>query len=120
VNARGAMASLMTGFVLGMARLVAELNKSSLDGLLYTFADINFLHFAIFLFVICTAVLIGASFTAPAPSHAKLAGLTFATPGHATTSSTGADSNPAWRRKDAILSVILTVLVGLIWIYFSG
>ena len=117
VNARGAMASLLTGFVLGMGRLVAELNKGSLNGLLYTFADINFLHFALFLFLICTAVLILVSFTAPAPADRKLAGLTFATPGHR---SATADSDPAWRRKDVMWSFALALAVGLIWIYFSG
>ncbi len=118
VNARGAMAALITGFVLGMGRLVAELNKGSLSGLLYTFADINFLHFALFLFVICTAVLVAVSFTAPAPSDKKLAGLTYATAEHLPSSLPA--SQPAWRRKDLMLSALLVVLVGLIWIYFSG
>jgi len=120
VNARGAMASLLTGFVLGMGRLIAELNKGSLSGLLYTFADINFLHFAVFLFLICTAVLIVVSFTASAPSDRKLAGLTFATAEHPSVKSTGSDSDPAWRRKDVIWSLALALAVGLIWIYFSG
>jgi SSS family solute:Na+ symporter len=50
LNGTGAMASLLTGFVLGMGRLIAELNKEHLSGFLYNYADINFLHFAIFLF----------------------------------------------------------------------
>jgi SSS family solute:Na+ symporter len=120
VNARGAMASLLTGFVLGMGRLIAELNKSSLSGFLFTFADINFLHFALFLFLICTAVLIIVSFTAPSPSASKLAGLTFATAEHPAAAPTTSGSDPAWRRKDVMLSVLLALGVGLIWIYFSG
>src|SRR5688500_720853 len=43
VNAPGAMAALLLGFVLGMARLAAELNKDALSGVLFTFANINFL-----------------------------------------------------------------------------
>ena len=50
-NSRGAIASLITGFGFGAVRLVAELNKDGLTGWLYTYADINFLHFAAF---ICT------------------------------------------------------------------
>ena len=57
VNSAGAMASLATGFILGAARLILELTKDSKSGLLYWYADINFLHFAIFLFAICTGVL---------------------------------------------------------------
>jgi SSS family solute:Na+ symporter len=118
VNARGAMAALLTGFVLGMGRLIAELNKASLSGLLYTFADVNFLHFALFLFVICAAVLVAVSMTAPAPSNAKLAGLTYATAEHLPSSRPS--SEPKWRRKDFMLSALLVACVGLIWIYFSG
>jgi len=47
VNAAGAMAALVTGFLLGAGRLVAELCKDNIaGGLLYTYADMNFLHFA--------------------------------------------------------------------------
>src|SRR5918996_1291136 len=46
VNARGAMAALVTGFVLGVGRLLAELNKESLGGALRSYAEVNFLHVA--------------------------------------------------------------------------
>jgi SSS family solute:Na+ symporter len=60
INSQGALAALGTGFVLGIARLSLEMTKSKLDidGLLYSYADINFLHFALFLFVICSVVMI--------------------------------------------------------------
>ena len=115
-NARGAMAALVTGFVLGMGRLVAEINKDELEGWLYTYADINFLHFALILFVVCKVVLAVVSLTAPSPSEAQLAGLTYgaAEPGEAE------GSDPVWRRWDVVLSVVLALCVGLVWLYFSG
>jgi len=120
VNASGAIASLASGFVLGMARLVLELNKGSLDGFLYWYANINFLYFAIFLFAVCTFVLVGVSLLTPAQSDEKLAGLTFAT---AEMPHAGAgevpESDPAWRRKDLWLSLLLAAGVGLVWLYFS-
>jgi len=115
VNSRGAIASLISGFVLGMGRLIAELNKDLLSGLLYAYADINFLHFALFLFVICSAVLILVSFTSPAPEAAKLAGLTYGSGGQKKR-----EFDPVWRRKDLLLSIVLVICVGLVWIYFSG
>jgi SSS family solute:Na+ symporter len=117
VNAQGAMAALVSGFVLGMGRLVAELNKARLDegGLLFTFADINFLHFAVFLFVFCTAVLVLVSLFTPPPPEEKLAGLTFATVSRAREEA----PPPIWRRTDVILSVLLAACVGLVWLYFS-
>jgi solute:Na+ symporter, SSS family len=41
--------------------------------------DMNFLHYAIFMFVVCTIVLVVVSMMYPAPERKKLAGLTFAT-----------------------------------------
>lgn len=80
-NAQGALAALLTGFVLGMGRLVAELNKDAFaEGtLLYTFADINFMHVAIFLFLICVAVLVAVSLATEPPARYHVSGLTWAT-----------------------------------------
>ena len=113
LNGKGAMASLITGFVLGMGRLVAEINKDQLSGLLHGYADINFLHFAIFLFVVCSAVLIVVSLTSESPPESKVTGLTYAT-------ATSTPGDPAWKRRDIILSLILAAVVGLVWIYFTG
>lgn len=113
LNARGAMTALLTGLVLGMGRLVAELNKASLDGWLFTYADINFLHFAALLFVICSAVLVAASMTAPAPSREQLAGLTFQTTPRTPVSDGGG------RREGVVLSGLLVAAVVAIWLYFS-
>ncbi len=41
--------------------------------------DMNFLHYAILMFVICALVLVAVSLATPAPVREKLAGLTFAT-----------------------------------------
>jgi SSS family solute:Na+ symporter len=111
LNARGAMAALGTGFVLGLARLVAELNKARLDGLPLAFADVNFLHFAVLLFVICAVILILASFTAPAPDRERLAGLTYRT--------TAAATPGPGVRLDLVLSAAVVIAVLGLWIHFS-
>ena len=116
VNSKGAIVSLITGFFLGMGRLIAELNKSALDGWLYSYANINFLHFAILLFVICSAVLIGVSLLTKEPSAGQLAGLTYSTKDREIKSKL----NHAWLRKDLIFTVILVLCVAAIWILFSG
>jgi len=116
VNSKGAIVSLITGFVLGMGRLIAELNKSALDGWMYSYADINFLHFAIILFLICSAVLIGVSLLTNEPSAGQLAGLTYSTKDRKIKSKL----NHAWLRKDIILSIFLVLCVAMIWILFSG
>jgi SSS family solute:Na+ symporter len=110
------MTSLITGFVLGMARLVLELNKASLDGFLFAYANINFLHFAIILFVVCSVVLVVASLLSAPPPAEKVAGLTFAkAPAGAVTH---AAPSPR-RRADLVLTGLLILCVAAVWIYFS-
>jgi SSS family solute:Na+ symporter len=115
LNARGAMAALLTGFVLGMARLAAELNKGRLDGWLYVYADVNFLHFAALLFVVCAGVLVLASLTAPPPPREQIEGLTFQTTPAALEGVEPAGS----RGRDGVLTLLLVALVGALWVYFS-
>jgi solute:Na+ symporter, SSS family len=113
VNARGAMVALLTGFVLGSARLVAELNKTGLDGWVLEFASINFLHFAVVLFAVCCVVLVAVSLTAPAPPAAALAGLTYAARPRA------AEGHVQARRgTEAVLSLLLILCVIAVWWYF--
>lgn len=59
LNAYGAMAALITGFGLGVLRLALEASGVTTAGnaLLDLYANSNFLHFAIFLFLVCSAVL---------------------------------------------------------------
>lgn len=117
LNAPGAMACLLTGFVLGIARLVAEIGKSGLDGWLYTYANINFLHFAALLFVVCSIILVLVSLVTPPPSREQVEGLTFATT--ARVALEGAESTGA-RRWDAAIAGLLVLCVGIIWWYFSA
>ena len=73
----------------------------------------HFLHFAVFLFAVCSVVLIVVSLASQPPSKEQIAGLTYST-------AAKTESDPAWRRKDVILSVSLAAVVGLVWIYFTG
>jgi SSS family solute:Na+ symporter len=132
VNSQGAIASLVAGFVLGIGRLIAELNKDSLGGFLYWYSDINFLHFAIFLFVVCTVILILVSFMTPEPSTQHIAGLTFQTADQqpekaeafeipdADEHMPSAMSDPVWRRRDLQISLLVAICVGAVWLYFTG
>lgn len=132
VNAQGAIAAFAVGFVLGIGRLIAELNKDSLGGFLYWYSDINFLYFAFFLFVICSVVLVLVSFATPEPSRRHIAGLTFQTADEQPERAEAFGipdakehlpdlvSDPAWRRHDLWLSLLLIAIVGAIWAYFTG
>ena len=115
-NAKGAMAALLTGFVLGAARLVLELNREALGGVLYSYATINFLHFAVLLFTICTAVLLIVSVSTAPPPAIKVDGLTFAT----TPKLEETAAVERTRMIDMALSAGAVLLVFAEWWYFSG
>src|SRR6202790_4223660 len=84
LNGEGAISSLLVGFVLGTVRFVFEVldrTRHYDSGAIRWLVDMNFLHYAILMFVVCTFVLTGFSMMYPAPERKKIAGLTFATVG---------------------------------------
>ena len=120
LNAQGAMASLLTGLVLGLARLGLE--SAGIEA--GAFTGINFLMFAVALFLVCSVVLVGVSLATSPPPDIKTDGLTFGTADRAPQG--GADvpaaamaSSAAWRRSDAVLSGILVACVVAVWLIFS-
>ena len=115
VNAHGAMAALIGGFILGVGRLIAELNRDGLTGWMHTYATINFLHFAVLLFVLCTAILIAVSLMTAPPPPEKVEGITFDT----TQRTSEGPRGRGWRRTDMVLSLLLALCVGAVWLYFS-
>jgi solute:Na+ symporter, SSS family len=126
-NGTGAFTSLMVGFVLGGTRFVLEvLDKSRhfASPAIRWLIDMNFLHYAIFMFVVCAAVLIVVSLMSPAPERRKLAGLTFATVDEKveTAPVSGARSVPRESRREhqvnLLFSGILLLMVIGLWIYF--
>jgi solute:Na+ symporter, SSS family len=127
LNGQGAITSLLTGFVLGAGRFILEiLDKTShyTSPTLRWLIDINFLHYAILMFVVCTIVLVAVSFMTPAPDRKKLAGLTFATVDDKL--DTVAVGGPALARETpmehklnvAFTLVLLALVIGL-WIHFG-
>ncbi len=115
INAKGALVALIGGFVIGMLRLIAELTKDNLGGLLFYFADVNFLYFAVFLFFLCVAMMIIVSLLTSAPVFEKLRGLTY---GLALSTDQG-KSRESWNYGDVVLSIIIVVIISMILLYFS-
>lgn len=107
-NAKGAIASLATGFVLGTLRLVAELGKASMPQILQRYAEINFLHFAAYLFVCCSFVLVVVSLMTHRQETLELDVRT----------SKSQNQSAAGVHFDMALSVVLLVLVCVLWLLF--
>ena len=116
LNTAGAMSALVGGFVIGMLRLALEINKDALgNGVAFWFADVNFLYFAVMLFGICLALLVGVSLMYPPPSVEEIRGLTYAT----TMAEDRERSRASWDARDASLSLIVLAILAVILVYFS-
>jgi SSS family solute:Na+ symporter len=126
LNGQGAISSLLVGFVLGAARFVFEvLDKTAKykSGAIRWLVDMNFLHYAIFMFVVCSFVLIAVSMMYPAPDRKKLAGLTFATVGEKIDSMDASaphleKETPMERAMNLAFSLALIATVVGLWIRF--
>ncbi len=109
LNGTGAIVSLLSGFVLGFIRFGLEFYKNSLSGIWYDIATINFLHFALLLFVICTVILIVTSLLTPEPDEEKIKDVVY----HKTIEDTTATRSSLW------LTLGLIVIIAFLWSYFS-
>lgn len=131
INGQGAIASLLVGFALGAVRFIFEIVYAGqqLSGFLEFYVRMNFLHFAVFMFLICLAVLIIVSLLTPAPAASKVAGLTFQTIREKITMDEidresilqiPAEAETASQRKiNLALAGILIATVISLWIYFA-
>jgi SSS family solute:Na+ symporter len=115
INGTGALTAMVSGFVIGMMRIVLELARNHLSGILYTFATINFLYFCILLFLFSIVVMVVVSLLTAKPSESQLNGLTYAT----TVAEDKAKSRASWNKTDVILSLVVVVIIVLIFLYFS-
>lgn len=126
LNGEGAISSLLVGFVLGALRFICEVldkTRHYTSSAIRWLVDMNFLHYAIVMFIACTFVLIGVSLLYPAPARKRLAGLTFATVDDKL-ESTGAEAPRLARETKrehivnlAFTAVLLVTVIGL-WIHF--
>jgi SSS family solute:Na+ symporter len=115
INGKGAFTAMTVGFFIGIARIVLELNRHSLSGILYTFATVNFLYFCIFLFLFSIALMVIVSLLTEKPSEEQLNGLTFAT----TVSADKAKSRASWNKFDVIMSALVFIFIIAAFLYFS-
>jgi SSS family solute:Na+ symporter len=117
LNAEGALSAMVSGFILGMAKLTLQLLQDDLPagGLLHRFATMNFLYFCIYLFIFSVAVLVVVSMLTPAPTAEKVEGLTFST----TVAADKAASRASWGTMDVVLSLIVVAIIIAIFAYFS-
>ncbi len=116
INTRGAVWGLGLGFVLGMCKLLIQAffgaGKLESPGILAAIGDFNFLYFSGVLLAICVAVILLASYSAPAPDPERIRGLTF-------DSIDRAAVRASWNAWDVAATAVVLGLVLTMYLYFS-
>ena len=119
VNARGALAGLVAGFVLGMLKLTLQtLAKGGAlggGGVLHAMGQYNGYYFAGLLFLFSIVLVIVVSLLTPPQPVAQIAGLTYdsRTPGQR------AENRASWNCVDVLGSLAVLGIVLGVYVYFT-
>ena len=118
VNSTGAYVTLVTGFVVGAARIILELVKGSLDpnGFLYYLGNVNFLTFASWFFLFCIILTIVVSLLTPAPPQEKVENLTYST----ISPEEKAKNKTSYTWVDVAISAAIVAIVIWVMVSFNG
>ena len=118
INASGAYATLVVGFIIGSLRIVLELIKPSLnpDSFLFYLGDMNFLTFGAWFFLFCVLLAIGVSFATPPPPAIKTDNLTITT----ISAEEKAKNKTSYNWIDISVSILVVVIVIGVMLSFNG
>jgi SSS family solute:Na+ symporter len=123
INAKGCLASLITGFAMGLFRLAVDTPVKLMHGFhyeagsfLWVVNNVFFQYYSILILLVCVAVAIIVSYMTEVPSYEKLSGLTFGT----RTEADKKESRASWTGGDVFASALVLVLILAAYLYFTG
>ena len=126
LNAQGALATLIAGFLLGIFRLAVDTPvKLGLDGyengyvygsFLWVINNMFFQYYSLLIFCVSVAVMVGVSYATREPDYASISGLTYGT----MTAEDRVDSRSSWGVRDVFASAMILVAIVASYLYFSG
>ncbi len=123
LNSKGALATLIIGFALGLVRLAIDTPVKLMNGFTYESGsflwvvnNIFFQYYSLIIFIVCIIVMIGVSYMTAVPSYEKINGLTFGT----TSATDRKNTRDSWSKGDVITSVIVIILIVAAYLYFRG
>jgi SSS family solute:Na+ symporter len=119
VNAKAAITTLIIGEGIGFLRLILELTYgTNLQGMgmFSPIVSINFLHFSIFMFLFCTAIILTISYLPESSKKSKVSSIKYLAPNSFSelAVSLSPDSSKSSLRINVMMSAfILLVIIGL-------
>ncbi len=126
LNAKGCLATLIIGFLLGMFRLVVDTpvtlhmegfeNGYTEGSFLWIVNNIYFQYYSLLIFVVCVVVMIGVSYMTEPPSLERIKGLTYGT----VTDEHKAETRSSWNWRDVAATALVLAAILAAYLYFNG
>lgn len=123
LNGKGCLATLISGFVMGLFRLAVDTPVKLSSNFAYTKGsflwivnNIFFQYYSLLITLVCIVVFIVVSYATKPPDYAKISGLTFST----LSKTDKLESRASWSTKDVVLSVLMLLCILAIYLYFTG
>jgi len=126
LNAKGCLAALIVGFLLGLLRLAIDTpvrlglagyqNGYTEGSFAWIVNKMYFQYYSLLIFLISVVVMIVVSYLTKAPADEKIEGLTY----RAVSAADRSKSRASWDRRDVIASLIVLALIAGAYLYFNG
>ena len=123
LNAKGCLAALLVGFMLGLFRLAIDTPVMLSENFTYDegsffwiINNIFFQYYSLLIFLVSAVVMLLVSYATEEPSYEQIRGLTFGT----VTAEQSAETRASYARVDYIATALVLVLILAAYLYFSG
>jgi SSS family solute:Na+ symporter len=122
LNAKGCLATLIVGFVMGIFRLAIDTPVALFEhqypegSFFWVVNQIFFQYYSILILLVCLVVFFGVSYASEEPDYEKISGLTYGT----VTAEHRAASKQSYGKGDVFASGLVLVLILAAYLYFRG
>jgi SSS family solute:Na+ symporter len=123
LNAKGAMAALLTGFGMGILRLAIDTPIKLIENFAYDpgsflwiLNNIFFQYYSLLITIVATIVMVVVSYMTEEPDYKKIDGLTYST----TSADDKKKTRESWTKLDVFTSASVIVLIVFAYLYFTG
>ncbi len=123
MNSKGCLWALTVGFLMGLVRLAIDTpvklfsDFSYAEGsFLWIMNNVFFQYYSLVITIVCAVVMLFVSYMTNEPAYEKIGGLTFST----MSDKDREESRKSWGAVDVAFSVLVLVLIGAAYLYFSG
>ena len=123
LNAKGSLAAMVSGFVLGLFRLAVDTPVKLIDGFVYTEGsflwivnNIFFQYYSIIILIVSASTMFIVSYLSEEPDYEKISGLAFGT----VSDEDKFVTKNSWTKMDVFTSGIVILLIIAAYLYFTG